>query len=118
MQKKLLGKRGEDLALKHLKNKGFKFIDRNYSCRFGEIDLIMKEKNTLVFVEVKTRFSRKYGRPEEAVTPYKLKSIITTAHHFLILNPKLPKSLRIDVVAVQVDSHGEKLSINHIKNVT
>ncbi len=109
---------GENLALKHLKNKGFKFIDRNYSCRFGEIDLIMRERNTLVFVEVKTRWSKKYGTPEEAVTPYKLKSIVTTAHHFVSSNPKLPKSLRIDVIAIQVNGFGKQLSINHIQNVT
>lgn len=118
MQRKQLGKRGEDLALEHLKNKGFKFIDRNFSCRYGEIDLIMKHKNTLVFVEVKARLSTKYGTPEEAVTPWKVKSIIKTAQFFTLHNKKLPKRQRIDVVAVEIDEEGGKKALRHLKSVT
>jgi putative endonuclease len=118
VKRKHLGKKGEDLALTYLKKKGYRFVDRNFSCPFGEIDLIVKDKNTLVFVEVKTRWSQKFGSPEEAVTPRKLQSIIKTAQFFVCLNPSLPKKHRIDVVAISVDSNGRLKSLRHIMSVT
>ena len=120
MRKKSLGKLGENLAAKYLqKNKGYKFIKRNFTSKFGEIDLIFQDKDVLVFVEVKTRFSKSFGPPEEAVTPYKIKSIIKTGQYFKLLHPKLPEALRIDVVAIKLDSEEEKLlSLRHIRNVT
>lgn len=118
MKKRTLGKRGEDLALTHLKGKGYRFVDRNFSCNFGEIDLVVKDKKTLVFVEVKTRWSEKFGAPEAAVTQSKLRSITKTAEIFVKYNPKLPKRLRIDVIAITVDSDGSLESIRHLKGVT
>lgn len=117
MNKKSLGAKGEDLALDHLKKIGYRFIDRNFSCPLGEIDLIVKDKKTVVFVEVKTRKSTRHGSPAEAVTPWKLKSIIKTAHWFQSLNPKLPKRIRIDVIALENKIDGS-FDLKHIKNVT
>ena len=119
MKRKSLGNLGENLALKHLKNKGWQFIERNFKSYFGEIDLIFKDKETLVFVEVKTRFSKSYGPPEEAVTPRKIRSLIKTAQYFKLKNPKMPDSLRIDVVAIDLDPKREKLlQLRHIENIT
>lgn len=119
MRKKSLGRLGENLAAKYLQNKGYQFIERNFRCKFGEIDLIFQDNNILVFVEVKTRFSKSFGSPEEAVTPHKLKSIIKTGQYFKLLHPELPDALRIDVVAIDLDRKEEKLlSLRHIKNVT
>lgn len=119
MRRKSLGNLGENLALKYLKNKGYKFIDRNFRSRFGEIDLIFQDDKTLVFVEVKTRFSHSYGKPETAVTPRKINSIIKTGQYFKLLHPDLPESLRIDVVAINLDPKEKKLlSLKHIKNIT
>ena len=118
MRKKQLGKLGEDLALAYLLRRGFRFIDRSFSCSFGEIDLIMKDGRTLVFVEVKTRLSGRYGSPEEAVPRRKLRSIIKTSQVFKKISKNLPKLERIDVVSVDAP-HPEQLSvIRHIKNVT
>ena len=119
MRRKSLGNLGENLALKYLRNKGYKFIERNFRGRFGEIDLILQDQDILVFVEVKTRLHPDFGNPEEAVTDYKLRSIVQTAHYFKLKNPQLPDSLRIDVVAIDLNQDREKaLRLWHIKNVT
>lgn len=119
MLPKNLGKLGEKLALKHLQNKGYRLIIQNFRCRLGEIDLIVQDKNQIVFVEVKTRFSKKYGLPEEAVTASKQKSIIKTADYFLLLHPKLAPSFRIDVVAIELEPKTTKvLALRHYKNIT
>jgi len=68
---------------------------------------------------VKTRFSQSFGYPEEAVTPWKIRSIIKTAQYFKLKHPKLPDSLRIDVVAIDLDSQKkEVLNLRHFKNIT
>jgi putative endonuclease len=120
MKRKSLGNLGENLALKYLqKNKGYRFVARNFRSKFGEIDLIFLDKKILVFVEVKTRFSESFGNPEEAVTPWKINAIIKTAQYFKLKNPKLPDSLRIDVVALDLDPQNEKLlNLKHFENVT
>ena len=119
MKKKSLGNLGENLALQLLKNKGYKFIDRNFRCRFGEIDLIFQDKKTLVFVEVKTRSNENYGEPEEAVNKKKIKAIIKTAAYFKILHSKFPEDLRIDVVSIKIDNQEKSQpKFIHIQNIT
>lgn len=110
------GKLGEEKAIKLLKTQGYKIIGRNFRSRYGEIDIIATESNTLVFVEVKARWNNKFGMPEEAVTPRKLNSIIKTAEYYKLLNPKTPELLRIDVVAVSVV--GNSVSAKLIKNAS
>jgi len=79
----------------------------------------MIDKDTLVFVEVKTRFSGSYGRPEEAVTPRKIHSLKRTAQYFKLKNPNLPDSLRIDVVAIELDQKKQTLKeLRHFQNIT
>ncbi len=118
MLPKSLGKKGEQLARKYLQKLRYSFVDQNYRTNFGEIDLIFKDKKTLVFVEVKTRYSNKYGNPEDSVTPKKIAVISRVAESFCMLNPKLPKRLRIDVIAIDMDNNGNVKDIRHIKNVT
>ncbi len=93
---------GEDYAVNLLIDKDYIIIDRNFRSHFGEIDIIAIHKDTLVFVEVKTRTSKKYGNPEEAVTPQKLKHIIKTSDYYCSTNNKLPKKKRIEVVALEI----------------
>jgi len=120
MRRKSLGNLGENLALKYLrKNKGYRFLERNFHSKFGEIDLIFRDKKTIVFVEVKTRFSQSFGRPEEAVRFGKIASIIKTAQYFQFLHPDLVQSWRIDVVAVDLDPQSEEvIQIEHFQNIT
>lgn len=111
------GNAGENAALRFLLQKGYKILQRNFRSKVGEIDIIATEGGALVFVEVKTRWNRNYGYPEEAVTPYKLRSIIKTAEYFKLLNPNTPGLLRIDVVALEVEGN-QVLEIRLHKNVS
>ncbi len=99
---KVSGDLGEDFAVEFLKKKGYEIIDRNFRTRVGEIDIVAVYEDTLVFVEVKTRWNKKFGLPEEAVTLKKLEKIKKTGQLFAKQNPNLPKKQRIDVVAIQV----------------
>jgi len=107
---KQLGSTGEDLALKYLEKKGFLLIGRNIRLKFGEIDLLMKDKDTLVVVEVKTKSALDFGLPQEEVDFHKKKKLILLAR---AVSQKFPESkIRIDVVAV--DESSKKL--DHISN--
>lgn len=78
------GKWGEDIAAKFLRKKGYKILDRNYSCRFGEMDIIACKGEFLVFVEVKTRKNGEHGLPREFVTAAKQARLLRTAEHYLM----------------------------------
>lgn len=97
-----LGKLAEDFTVGFLQGKGYKIIDRNFRSRFGEIDIVAEESGTLVFVEVKARWSQKFGSPEEAVTPQKLYKIRKTAEYYSLLKSKINQKMRIDVVALEI----------------
>ena len=73
--KKELGARGEELAVRYLKNRGYRILERNYRIKLGEIDIIARDRNTLVFVEVKARSSNRFGHPKSAITPQKQRKI-------------------------------------------
>lgn len=125
MRRKSLGELGEKLALKHLKNKSYKILDRNFRSKLGEIDVIaidpsstISGKDTLVFIEVKTRWSRSYGPPEEAITPWKIRRIIKAGEYFKLLHPELPDSLRLDAVVIDLSSEGKLERIEILKNIT
>jgi putative endonuclease len=99
-----LGLLAENFAVKLLQNKGYKILDRNFRSKFGEIDIIATDKDTLVFVEVKARWSQKFGSPEEAVTSQKLYKIRKTGEYYSLLHPELSQKLRIDVVALEIEN--------------
>lgn len=101
-QTSLQGKLAEDFASKFLVQNGYKIIERNFRSKFGEIDIIAVKGDYLVFVEVKARWSLKFGKPEEAVTSSKLWKIGKTGEYYSLLHPNSPKKLRIDVVALEI----------------
>lgn len=116
MSKTEYGRKWEKYAAEHLRSLGYKIITQNFYSRYGEIDIIAEEGTELVFVEVKARSSQKFGAPQEAVTPYKIKSIQKTLEYFILKNPKYEKSpIRIDVVAISTDYQPPKVEI--FKNV-
>lgn len=100
-----IGKIAEDFAAGLLIQKDYKIIERNFHSRFGEIDIIALKDDCLIFVEVKARWSLKFGSPEESVTPGKIWKIGRTGEYFSILHPDLPKKMRIDVVALQIEGN-------------
>ena len=95
-----LGKTGEALAANYLRKKGFKIIARNYRDKFGEIDIIARDRGTWVFIEVKTRHSIRFGVPQEAVTLAKQQQIIRVASNYLVRHQLLDEPVRFDVIAI------------------
>lgn len=118
LRKKRLGKIGEDLACQYLENHNFTIVERNFQKRYGELDIIALKDNILVFVEVKTRIGRKFGLPEEAVTPRKLSEIKQTAYYYKLLHPELPDAMQIDVIAIELEVDETLKYFRHIPNVT
>jgi putative endonuclease len=110
-----LGKSGERIALRYLKNKKFKILAQNFRLFRGEIDIIALDINTLVFVEVKTRKSIDFGLPEESVTPSKQKQIKRIAQGFLMRNNLQDAECRFDVISIHLDQ-GQGYRIRHIQN--
>ena len=108
-----IGKIGENIACDYLIKNGYKIICRNYRNRFGEIDIIASFKNEVVFVEVKTRNSLRYGFPVEAVNTQKEKHIINACRLYVLKNHI--KNIRFDIIEVYLSSNEYK--INQIKNV-
>lgn len=95
-----LGRHAERQALAYLNAQGYAIITRNYKTKFGEVDIIAKDKDVYCFVEVKARRSQKFGLPEEAVTKTKQKQIIKAALAFLKNSRLMESHLRFDVVSI------------------
>ena len=107
-----LGRQGEDAAAAYLQRKGMKVLARNLRTPVGEIDLVMRDKRIIAFVEVKTRRGTAFGSPAEAVGPRKQRQIAQAAKWYLNDNPADKLQPRFDVVAIIVS--GDKLQIEHI----
>jgi putative endonuclease len=96
------GKKGEDIAVAYLKNKGYRIIERNYKCLFGEIDIVAKDGDMVVFVEVKSRKSERFGDPQGAVGREKQKKISRISLTYLEEKHLYPCDARFDVVAIKM----------------
>ena len=108
--KKLFGKVGEKQAVKYLKSQKYKILEKNYTTHLGEIDIICKDKEFTVFVEVKTRATDAFGAPSEAVNKRKQQKYFKVATEYLMRNNLLETPCRFDVVEI------ENGKINHIKD--
>lgn len=116
-ERQRLGKKGEDLAAQYLSKQGVTIIDKNYHfSRYAEIDLIGRQNNETVFIEVKTRGGLGFGPPEDAVTPAKQDKIRQAAESYILFHPQLGGNFRFDVVAINFNEQG-KPQIKHFKNV-
>ena len=113
--KKDFGNSGEDIAVQYLEKQGHLILERNFYCKQGEIDIITKDKNEIVFIEVKSRSSTEYGLPSESVTKQKIQHLYKTARYFLYKNKMLNEFVRFDVVEILIKSG--KFNINHIKQI-
>jgi putative endonuclease len=110
---RVLGDKGEDLAVKHLKKNGYRILARNYKAPTGEIDIIADDRGILVFIEVKTRTDDLFGKPEEAVNMKKQHKIKRTALHYMSRLKKEQPS-RFDIVSVHI--RGKARKIEHIED--
>lgn len=113
MKRHELGLRGEELALAYLRDRGYTLVERNFRCRLGEVDLILKDGCELVFVEVKTRSSHLFGMPKEAVTPAKQARIRRLAQYYLLTRGRMDLTPRFDVVGVDL-ARRERPVIEHL----
>ncbi|MCD7873240.1 MAG: YraN family protein [Clostridiales bacterium] len=109
-----LGKLAEMQVCEYLEKRKYKLIDFNYSCRFGEIDLIMKNRKFICFIEVKMRNNQSFGSPKEFVGPQKQKKIIASAEIYLA-NHKTDLQPRFDVAEVFCENNKIKY-IKYLEN--
>ncbi len=105
------GKKGEDIAAVYLRKKGYRIVERNYRCRYGEIDIIAMDAGDIVFVEVKSRKSESFGSPEEAVSIVKQKKISNVALNYLQEKGITDHNARFDIVAVRLIPEGNRINI-------
>ncbi len=113
--KKIIGNYGEDIACKYLENQGWKILDRNYHySKFCEIDIIAKDKNEIVFVEVKTRSTTNFGHPFEAINSKKIENILKAGLAYLKNTQENYQKYRIDIISILGI---ENPQIEHLKNI-
>lgn len=114
------GKKGEEIAAKCLQDKGYKILERNYSTRFGEIDLIVVKNNILSFVEVKLKQSEDFGMPEEMIGRDKLARVQRMAEFYLLENPDKARTYEtysIAAVCIVIDRDNKIKRINLYENI-
>ncbi len=116
MKRRETGILGEKLACDFLGKNGYRIIERNFRCPGGEVDIVAQQQDTLVFVEVRTKRSRRFGSPEESITPTKMEHMRNAAVFYWQNHSNLPESWRIDVVAIQMDNRGHVSRIELIEN--
>lgn len=109
------GSIGEDIAVTFLEENGYTVLDRNYAFERSEVDIVAYNQKEIIFVEVKMRSSLSYGRPEDAVTEEKKKSIYKAAEAWMYERKMEGAPVRFDVVAIMKES-GEKAEIDHFEN--
>lgn len=100
---------GEDLALRYLTQRGYELVERNYRTRYGELDLILRQEETIVFVEVKLRRGIGFGDPLEAVTPRKQTTIRSIAEQYISERAPAYDEIRFDVVGILTGSGKPRL---------
>jgi putative endonuclease len=116
MNRQEVGKLGEKAAQKFLKKRGYRIRETNFRCPHGEIDIIARQKDFLVFVEVRTKSSLEFGTPEESITQAKKERLIASALTYTNTHQNLPPLWRIDVVAIELDDKGKPKRIELIEN--
>ena len=116
MHNKAVGEYGEELAVRHLKCAGLAILARNWRCRDGELDVVARDGDTIVFVEVKTRTGTGFGVPAEAVTASKVRRLRILAARYLIAVRPPPGNVRFDIVSVLIPPRGAP-TIEHLRQV-
>ncbi|APX99070.1 YraN family protein [Lacinutrix venerupis] len=108
-----LGKKGEQLAVDFLLEKGYEIVERNYRFDKAEVDIIAKLEDILAIIEVKTRSTTNYGNPQDFVKPKQIQRLVKAVNEYVIEN-KLDVEVRFDIIAIVKDS--KKFNIEHLEN--
>lgn len=112
--RRMLGKTGEEAAVQYLLRHGYHILERNYRCRFGEIDLIARDGSTLTFIEVKTRRSRRFGPAASAVTAAKQRHLVKASQVYMTQTGRSTDFCRFDVLTIEMDGATPRIEL--IKN--
>lgn len=112
----VIGKIGENIAKEYLEEKGYKIIEQNYKTKYAEIDLVAKQKNELVFVEVRTKIGDIFGTPEETINKRKLRKLWGNATAYAA-RTKWKGSSRIDAVCIVLKKDYSVEHLNHYENI-
>jgi putative endonuclease len=115
MNTRCIGKNFEEYAANYLIEKGYKIIDRNFKCTYGEIDIIAKKDNVLCFIEVKARSKKDFGSPLEAVTINKQKRMVNVAQYYCFKNKLKETPLRFEAIGIDLSLNPPR--IEHIMNI-
>ena len=110
-EKKRKGARGEERASEFLRERGYRILERNYRCPLGELDIIARDGRVIVFVEVKTRSSHRFGSPQEAIDPRKKRRMTAIALFYLKGQGWLGEPARFDVAAVNLGDGDETVTL-------
>jgi len=116
LDKKKLGLLGEQTAVEYLEEKGYSVLERNYTSKLGEVDIIVAKDEDICFVEVKARTRKDYGTPQEAVNQTKQQKIVKTALTYLKAKGYLKYNCRFDIISILMDKNNNSHKINHIEN--
>lgn len=112
-----LGTAGENHARRYLEARGMRYVESNWHCRAGELDLVMRDGDELVFVEVKTRHGEEMGRAEEGVSVAQTRRLLRAAEIYVAQHPAVHEVIwRIDLVAITLDRSGAVRRVSHIPN--
>ncbi len=116
MRNFLIGYRGETIAKEYLQSKGYRIIEQNYKNKYAEIDLIVRHRKTLVFLEVKTKTGERFGTPEESLSLKKINKLIKNARAYTA-QKGYTKNYRIDAVCIVLDKNKTIKRLNHYQNI-
>lgn len=108
-----LGKKGEELAIEFLQNKGYNILDKNWRFKKAEVDIIAQKKEILIIVEVKTRTSNYFGNPQDFINQKKIKLLVEAANEYVI-SKDLDVEVRFDIIAILQNK--QKFEIKHLED--
>jgi putative endonuclease len=116
MQRKATGALGEKYARDFLKKRGYRLLETNYRCPHGEIDIIARHKDSVVFIEVRTKTSHAFGSPEESISFTKRNHMRASAFHYVQSHRDLPEQWSIGLVAIELEPSGKVSRIELLEN--
>ena len=117
LNKRKRGAKGEDIAADHLNKKGYRIVLRNYNCPLGEMDIIAFDGDCLVFIEVRSRWSDRFGTPEESITKDKVARLTKIGRYYLAKEIRKEVPCRFDFIGIMLDNKDNVIRLNHLENI-
>ena len=109
-----IGNYSEKIAERYLESKGYYILDKNFRNKFGEVDIICRKADLIIFVEIKSRYTNSYGSPLESVTCYKQNKIILLSKYYILNKNLVNFNIRYDVIEIYLNHLNNLYKVNHI----